>query len=138
LAVRLEKHCDNAEQLALFLENHPKVKDTRYPFLPSHPQYDLAKKQMKRGGNIIAFEVEGGLNGGQQFINQIQMCSITSNLGDSRTIISHPASSTHSKLSVEERRQVGISDGLIRVSVGLEHIDDIVADLTQALNSCHV
>jgi len=138
LAVRLEKHCDNAEQLALFLENHPKVKDTRYPFLPSHPQYDLAKKQMKRGGNIIAFEVEGGLNGGQQFINQIQMCSITSNLGDSRTIISHPASSTHSKLSVEERRQVGISDGLIRVSVGLEHIDDIAADLTQALNSCHV
>ena len=138
LAVRLDKHCDNAEQLATFLDNHPKVKDTRYPFLPSHPQYDLAKKQMKRGGNIIAFEVEGGLKGGQQFINQIQMCSITSNLGDSRTIISHPASSTHSKLSVEERRQVGISDGLIRISVGLEHIDDIIADVDQALNNCHV
>ena len=138
LAVRLDKHCDNAEQLATFLDNHPKVKDTRYPFLPSHPQYDLAKKQMKRGGNIIAFEVEGGLEGGQQFINQIQMCSITSNLGDSRTIISHPASSTHSKLSVEERRKVGISDGLIRISVGLEHIDDIIADVDQALNNCHV
>jgi O-succinylhomoserine sulfhydrylase len=138
LAVRLDKHCDNAEQLATFLDNHPKVKDTRYPFLSSHPQYDLAKKQMKRGGNIIAFEVEGGLKGGQQFINQIQMCSITSNLGDSRTIISHPASSTHSKLSVEERRLVDISDGLIRVSVGLEHIDDIIEDIDQALNSCHV
>jgi O-succinylhomoserine sulfhydrylase len=138
LAVRLDKHCDNAEQLATFLNNHPKVKDTRHPFLPTHPQYDLAKKQMKRGGNIIAFEVEGGLQGGQQFINQIQMCSITSNLGDSRTIISHPASSTHSKLSVEERRQVDISDGLIRISVGLEHIDDIIADVDQALNSCHV
>jgi O-succinylhomoserine sulfhydrylase len=138
LAVRLDKHCDNAEQLATFLDNHPKVKDTRYPFLPSYPQYDLAKKQMKRGGNIIAFEVEGGLEGGQQFINQIQMCSITSNLGDSRTIISHPASSTHSKLSVEERRKVGISDDLIRISVGLEHIDDIIADVDQALNNCHV
>lgn len=138
LAVRLYKHCDNAEQLALFLENHQKVKDTRYPFLPTHPQFDLAKKQMKRGGNIIAFEVEGGLNGGQQFIDHIKMCSITSNLGDSRTIISHPASSTHSKLSVEERRQVGISDGLIRVSVGLEHISDIIEDIDQALSSCHV
>ena len=138
LAVRLDKHCDNAEQLALFLENHPKVKDTRYPFLPTHPQFDLAKKQMKRGGNIIAFEVEGGLNGGQQFIDHIKMCSTTSNLGDSRTIISHPASSTHSKLSVEVRRQVGISDGLIRVSVGLEHISDIIEDIDQALSSCHV
>ena len=138
LAVRLDKHCDNAERVATFLHNHPKLKDTRYPFLSSHPQYDLAKKQMKRGGNIIAFEVEGGLKGGQQFINQIQMCSITSNLGDSRTIISHPAASTHSKLSVEERRKVDISDGLIRISVGLEHIDDIIEDVDQALNSCHV
>ena len=134
LAVRLDRHCDNAEQLANFLDKHPKVKDTRYPFLPTHPQYELAKKQMKRGGNIIAFEVKGGLKGGQQFINNIKMCSITSNLGDSRTIISHPASSTHSKLTQDERLQVDISDGLIRVSVGLEHIDDIIEDIDQALN----
>ena len=134
LAVRLDRHCDNAEQLANFLDKHPKVKDTRYPFLPTHPQYELAKKQMKRGGNIIAFEVKGGLKGGQQFINNIKMCSITSNLGDSRTIISHPASSTHSKLTQDERLQVDISDGLIRVSVGLEHLDDIIEDIDQALN----
>lgn len=138
LAVRVEKHCDNAEKLAEFLNNHSKVVDTRYPFLKNHPQYALAKKQMERGGNIIAFEVDGGVQGGRNFIDEIKMCSLTSNLGDTRTTITQPASTTHSKLSVEERQHVDIPDGLIRVSVGLEHIDDIIADIDQALSRYHV
>ena len=138
LSVRVEKHCDNAEKLAEFLNNHPKVVDTRYPFLKNHPQYALAKKQMERGGNIIAFEVDGGVQGGRNFIDEIKMCSLTSNLGDTRTTITQPASTTHSKLSVEERQHVDIPDGLIRVSVGLEHIDDIIADIDQALSRYHV
>jgi O-succinylhomoserine sulfhydrylase len=138
LSVRVEKHCDNAEKLAEFLNNHSKVVDTRYPFLKNHPQYALAKKQMERGGNIIAFEVDGGVQGGRNFIDEIKMCSLTSNLGDTRTTITQPASTTHSKLSVEERQHVDIPDGLIRVSVGLEHIDDIIADIDQALSRYHV
>jgi O-succinylhomoserine sulfhydrylase len=138
LSVRVEKHCDNAEKLAEFLNNHPTVVDTRYPFLKNHPQYALAKKQMERGGNIIAFEVDGGVQGGRNFIDEIKMCSLTSNLGDTRTTITQPASTTHSKLSVEERQHVDIPDGLIRVSVGLEHIDDIIADIDQALSRYHV
>ena len=138
LAVRVEKHCDNAEKLAEFLNNHSKVVDTRYPFLKNHPQYAVAKKQMERGGNIIAFEVDGGVQGGRNFIDEIKMCSLTSNLGDTRTTITQPASTTHSKLSVEERQYVDIPDGLIRVSVGLEHIDDIIADIDQALSRYHV
>lgn len=138
LSVRVEKHCDNAEKLAEFLNNHSKVVDTRYPFLKNHPQYAVAKKQMERGGNIIAFEVDGGVQGGRNFIDEIKMCSLTSNLGDTRTTITQPASTTHSKLSVEERQHVDIPDGLIRVSVGLEHIDDIIADIDQALSRYHV
>ncbi len=135
LSVRLERHCENASKLAAFLDGHKSVKTVRYPFLTSHPQYELAKKQMSMGGNIIAFEVDGGLKGGQNFINRIEMCSLTSNLGDTRTIITHPASTTHSKLTPHERSLVGISDGLIRISVGLEHIDDITNDISQALNT---
>jgi O-succinylhomoserine sulfhydrylase len=90
---------------------------------------------MKKGGNIVAFEVKGGIEGGRNFLNKINMCSLSANLGDTRTIVTHPASSTHSKLSLEERKIVGITDGLIRVSVGLENISDIVEDLSQALNS---
>ncbi len=135
LSVRLERHCENASKLAAFLEGHKSVKTMRYPFLTSHPQYELAKKQMSMGGNIIAFEVDGGLKGGQNFINRIEMCSLTSNLGDTRTIITHPASTTHSKLTPHERSMVGISDGLIRISVGLEHIVDITNDISQALNT---
>lgn len=135
LAVRVEKHCDNALQLAQQLEKHPKVKKVRYPFLPSHPHYELAQKQMKLGGNIVTIEVEGGLESGRAFLNAIKMCSLTANLGDTRTIVSHPASTTHGKLSPEERQQVGISDGLIRISVGLEHIQDIIQDIEKALVS---
>jgi len=135
LAVRVDRHCENALAVAEFLEAHDQVNRVRYPFLKSHPQYDIAKKQMKMGGNIVSFELKGGIEEGRNFLNRIKMCSLSANLGDTRTIVTHPASSTHSKLSVEERLGVGISDGLIRVSVGLENISDIVEDLSQALNS---
>ena len=133
LAVRVEKHCENALQLASTLEKHPKVKKVRYPFLKSHPQFELAQKQMKLGGNIVTIEIEGGIEGGRAFLNAIQMCSLTANLGDTRTIVSHPASTTHGKLSAEERQSVGITDGLIRISVGLEHVEDIIGDIENAL-----
>ncbi len=133
LAVRVEKHCENALKVAEFLENHPKVELVKYPFLKSHPNHDVAKKQMKLGGNIVAFEVKGGIEAGRDFLNRIKMCSLSANLGDTRTIVTHPASTTHSKLSEEERNEVGISAGLVRCSVGLEYIDDIIEDLRQAL-----
>lgn len=133
LAVRVEKHCENALKVAEFLENHPKVEFVKYPFLKSHPNYETAIKQMKMGGNIVAFEVKGGIEGGRNFLNRIQMCSLSANLGDTRTIVTHPASTTHSKLSEEERNEVGITAGLVRCSVGLENVDDIIEDLKQAL-----
>jgi len=135
LAVRVEKHCENALQLATVLEKHSRVKKVKYPFLTSHPQFELAKKQMKLGGNIVTIEIEGGIEGGRTFLNAIKMCSLTANLGDTRTIVSHPASTTHGKLSTEERHMVGITDGLIRISVGLEHIEDIIKDIENALIS---
>ena len=135
LSVRVDRHCENAMAVAEYLEKHTQVNEVRYPFLKSHPQYEIAVKQMKKGGNIVAFEVKGGKEGGRNFLNKIQMCSLSANLGDTRTIVTHPASSTHSKLSEEERKVVGITDGLIRVSVGLENISDIVEDLAQALNN---
>jgi O-succinylhomoserine sulfhydrylase len=134
LAVRLEKHCDNAEKVAAFLAQHELVEDMRYPFHPIHPQFELAKKQMKRGGNIISFQVAGGLEGGKKFIDAVNLCSRTSNLGDTRTIVTQPALSTHSKLSAKDRQAVAITDGLIRISVGLEHPDDIICDVEQALS----
>ena len=133
LAIRVDRHCTSALQIAEFLEKHPKINWVKYPFLKSHPQYALARKQMTQGGNIISFEVKGGLEAGRSFINAIQMCSLSSNLGDSRTIITHPASTTHNKLSETDRLAVGITDGMIRLSVGLEHPTDIEADITQAL-----
>ncbi|MCD1118836.1 O-succinylhomoserine sulfhydrylase [Chryseobacterium turcicum] len=134
LAIRVEKHCENALKVAQFLENHPNVELTKYPFLPSHPSYEVAKKQMKLGGNIVAFEIKGGIEGGRKFLDKIKMCSLSANLGDTRTIVTHPASTTHSKLSDEERNEVGITAGLVRCSVGLENVDDIIADLKQALD----
>ena len=133
LPVRLERHCSNAIFIATELEQHIKVNWVKYPFLKSHPKYELAKKQMRLGGNIVAFEIEGGLQAGKDFLDSVEMVSLTANLGDSRTIVSHPASTTHSKLSAEEKAVVGITDGMIRISVGLEHQDDILADILQAL-----
>jgi O-succinylhomoserine sulfhydrylase len=133
LAVRMDRHCANAYAIASFLEHHPEINHVKYPHLPSYPQYDLAKSQMKQGGGLFICEIKGGLERGKRFLDELKMLSLTANLGDSRTIATHPASTTHSKLSREEREAVGITDGLLRFSVGLEHVDDIIADITQAL-----
>jgi len=133
LGVRVDRHCENALALAQFLEAHDSVKMVKYPFLKSHPKYEVAKKQMKAGGAVVAFELEGGLDTGKKFFNSIQMLSLSANLGDSRSIVTHPASTTHAKLSPEARLEAGITDGLIRVSVGLEHIADIIKDVSQAI-----
>jgi O-succinylhomoserine sulfhydrylase len=135
LAVRMDRHCENALKVASYFEGNKEIDFVKYPFLPSHPQYDLTKKQMKQGGGIITLTLKGGLPRAQKFIDSLQMISITPNLGDSRSIITHPASTTHSKLSVEERAKVGISDGLVRLSVGLEHYEDIIQDVERALNN---
>jgi O-succinylhomoserine sulfhydrylase len=134
LAIRLDRHCENALKVATFLESHPQVNKVKYPFLKSHPQYEIAKKQMKLGGNIVAFEIKGGLEAGRAFLDKIKLCSLSPNLGDTRTIVTHPASTTHSKLSQEERLAVSITDGLVRVSVGLETVADVISDLEQALS----
>ena len=134
LAVRMDRHCDNALKLARFLEENTEVNFVKYPFLPSHPQYELAKKQMRLGGGVVSFEVKGGLERGKKFLNALQMISFTANLGDTRSIATHPASTTHSKLSPEDQMAVGITPGMIRVSVGLENIDDIISDIAQALH----
>ena len=135
LAVRVDKHCENALLLARFLESHTAVNGVKYPFLESHPDHDIAKRQMKLGGCVVAFEVKGGLEAGRTFFDSIQWLSLSANLGDTRTIVTHPASTTHSKLSPEERAESGITDGLIRISVGLEYLDDIIADIDQALKA---
>jgi O-succinylhomoserine sulfhydrylase len=131
----MEKHCENALILAKHLDGHAEINWVKYPFLPSHPMFDVAKKQMRLGGGLVTFEVKGGIARGIKFLDSVKMLSFTANLGDSRTIVTHPASTTHSKLSDEDKLAVGITDGLIRISVGLEHIDDIVEDIEQALNT---
>ncbi|OAD44610.1 O-succinylhomoserine sulfhydrylase [Polaribacter atrinae] len=133
LSIRVEKHCENALKVAEFLESNENVEFVKYPFLKSHPQYEVAKNQMKLGGNIVAFEIKGGIEAGRKFLDAIKMCSLSANLGDTRTIVTHPSSTTHGRLSLEDRLEVGITDGLVRVSVGLEHADDIIADIKQAL-----
>lgn len=133
LAVRVDRHCENALKLAEFLEGHTNVNWVKYPFLKSHPMYEVAKKQMKAGGCVVAFEVKGRLEAGQKFFDSIKLLSLSANLGDSRSIVTHPASTTHSKLTTEERLASNITDGMVRISVGLEHIDDIIRDIEQAL-----
>lgn len=133
LDVRMERHASNALYLAQQLERHPAIKGLKYPFLPSHPQYAIACRQMDNGGGILCFELEGGLDAGREFLDALQMLSLTANLGDTRSIASHPASTTHAKLSEAERLAVNITPGLIRISVGLEHRDDTLADIVQAL-----
>ena len=135
LHLRMERHASNALHLAKALEGHPQVSVVRYPFLPSHPQYGIAKKQMFNGGGIVCFELKGGLEAGRQFLDNLKMLSLTANLGDARSIASHPASTTHAKLTEQERQAVNITPGLIRISVGLEYADDIVEDIVQALNA---
>ena len=133
LSVRVDRHCENALALTQKLEQLEEINWVKYPFLPSHPQYKLAQKQMKQGGTIVSFELKGGVEAGRNFINKIQLCSLSANLGDSRTIVTHPASTTHSKLSTVDQLAVGITGGMIRLSVGLEHQEDIWNDLKQAI-----
>ncbi|MBL7877796.1 MAG: aminotransferase class I/II-fold pyridoxal phosphate-dependent enzyme [Cyclobacteriaceae bacterium] len=133
LAVRMDRHCAQANELAKFLEQHADVERVKYPFLASHPQHALAKKQMRLGGGVVTFEIKGGVERGRKFLNSLKMLSHSANLGDTRTIATHPASTTHSKLSEEERLSVGITPGLVRISVGLENIQDIIKDVEQAL-----
>ncbi len=133
LAVRLDRHCDNALALAKYLSAHDAVQQVRYPFLESHPACAVARKQMKNGGGLVTFEVTGGLEQGRRFLDALQMLSLSANLGDTRSIATHPASTTHAKMTPEARKDAGISDGLIRISAGLEHIDDIIADIDNAL-----
>jgi O-succinylhomoserine sulfhydrylase len=133
LDVRMERHAGNALHLAKALEGHQAISWLKYPFLPSHPQHAIAIKQMKNGGGIVCFELKGGLEAGRNFLNRLKMLSLTANLGDTRSIASHPASTTHAKLTEEERLEVNITPGLIRISVGLEAKDDILQDILQAL-----
>ncbi|MFZ4770704.1 MAG: trans-sulfuration enzyme family protein [Ferruginibacter sp.] len=136
LDVRMERHAKNALFIAQKLESHTAIASLRYPYLPSHPQHAIAIKQMDNGGGIVCFELKGGLDAGRTFLNSLTMLSLTANLGDTRSIASHPASTTHAKLTEEERRSVNITPGLIRISVGLEHQDDILQDILQALEKC--
>ena len=136
LDVRMERHAKNALHIAKALETHPKITSLRYPFLPSHPQYNIAIKQMQNGGGIICFDLKGGLEAGRTFLDNLKMLTLTANLGDTRSIASHPASTTHAKLTEPERQAVNITPGLIRISAGLEHVDDILYDILQALEKC--
>ncbi len=136
LDVRMERHAKNALQIAIALETHPKIAWLKYPYLKSHPQHNIAIKQMQNGGGIVCFEVKGGLESGKTFLNSLQLLSVTANLGDTRSIASHPASTTHGKLTEAERAEVNITPGLIRISVGLEYVDDILNDILQALEKC--
>lgn len=133
LSLRMERHCENALHIASMLENHPSLEFVKYPFLKSHPHYAIAVKQMKGGGGIVTFSLKGGFEAGKKFMDKLEMIKISPNLGDARTISTHPASSTHCKLSLEERNSVGITEGLIRISVGLENKDDILKDILSAL-----
>lgn len=136
LDVRMERHAANALSIATRLQDHPKLASVRYPFLPSHPKVEIAKKQMRNGGGLFCFELSGGLESGRKFLDSLRLMSVTANLGDTRSIASHPASTTHAKLTEEERQAVGITPGLIRISVGLEYADDILNDILQALKQC--
>ncbi|WP_455095444.1 methionine gamma-lyase [Prevotella koreensis] len=132
LHVRMDRHCENAQKVAEYLEKHPKVESIAYPGLKSFPQYDLAKKYMKKPGSMIAFEVKGGLEAGRNLINNVHLCSLAVSLGDTETLIEHPASMTHSPYTPEERAASNIPEGLVRLSIGLEDAEDIIADLEKA------
>lgn len=134
LQIRMDRHTKNAIEVAKFLESHPNVETVSYPGLESFPQYELAKKQMDMQGGMIAFEVKGGLEGGKKLLNSLELCTLAVSLGDCETLIQHPASMTHSPYTQEERAEAGISEGLIRISVGLEDAEDIIADLKQGLD----
>jgi O-succinylhomoserine sulfhydrylase len=133
--LRMQQHCNNAEKIANFLENHSKIKKVLYPTLKSHPQYQVAQKQMKNGGAMIAFEIDGNKNDTFKVMNKLQIIDISNNLGDAKSLITHPATTTHSNLSAQEQLEIGITQSMCRLSVGLEDVDDLIKDLDQALQS---
>ncbi len=133
LDVRIQRHCENALALAQYFEQHKYITNVRYPFLSSHPQYDLARQQMSAGGGLVTIDIQGGQEEAFRLINALTIPTITANLGDTRTIITHPASTTHSKLSREAQQEAGILDATVRISVGLEGIGDLKQDFEQAL-----
>ncbi len=133
LSVRLDRHCSNALAVAQFLEKHPSVERVMYLFLDSHPQADVARRQMKSGGGIVTFVLKDGAEGGKRFVDGLRMATITANIGDTRTIVTHPSTSTHARLTEEARQAVGITAGLVRLSIGLEDVTDIIADINGAL-----
>lgn len=134
LGIRIEKSQENAMEIAGFLEDHPKVDWVRYPGLPSHPQYELASRQMEGPGSMISFGLKGGLDAGKRMMNHVRLALLAVSLGGIETLIQHPASMTHSRISPEDRLRSGITDGLVRLSVGIEDCDDLISDLEQALN----
>lgn len=134
LGLRMERHCENAQEVARFLASHPQIQAVYYPGLPSFAQHELANRQMDGYGGLVSFELRGGLDAGIRMMNRLQLCKLAVSLGDVETLIQHPASMTHAVIPAEERRKMGISDGLIRLSVGIEDVADIIADLSQALD----
>ena len=135
LAVRMDRHCENAHKIAKYLQGHDELESVKYPFLEDHPQYDLARRQMKLGGGLVSIIVKGGLQRGVKFLSKLKMLNLTANLGDTRTTVTHPATTTHSKLTPEEKANVGIAPGLVRISVGLENINDVLQDIERALEA---
>lgn len=134
-ALRMERHCFNAKKIAEFLENNQKIKRVIYPQLKSHPQFEVAKKQMRNGGAMLAFEINGNKKDTFNFMNRLQLIDISNNLGDAKSLITHPATTTHSNMSRDEQEKIGITESMCRLSVGLEHVDDLINDLKQALNN---
>ena len=135
LALRVERQCCTAAAIAHYLEGHPKISRVLYPGLPSHPQYDLAQRQMKQGGSLVCFDVAGGKEACFRFLDALQLVDISNNLGDSKSLVTHPATTTHSRLKPEERAALQIGDELVRFSAGLEGEADLLADIERALNS---
>ncbi len=134
-SLRMERHCFNAQKIAEFLENHPKIKRVSYPTLKSHPQFKIASQQMKNGGTVLALETNGEKAEAFAFMNKLKLIDISNNFGDSKTLITHPSTTTHSSIARQEQEKIGITESMCRLSVGLEHVDDLIADLNQALNN---
>ena len=132
----MQRHCENAATVAEFLERHAAIEWVRYPGLSSHPQYDIACKQMTGPGGMISFGLKGGLEAGRRMMNSVELCSLAVSLGGVESLIQHPASMTHASMGAEARQRANISDGLVRLSVGVENVNDIIADLEQAMSGC--
>jgi methionine-gamma-lyase len=133
LALRMQRHCENGQKVAEYLDGHSAVEWVAFPGLPGHPQYELARRQMKGPGGVISFGLEGGLEAGRRMMNAVKLCGLAVSLGGVETLIQHPASMTHATMGPEARKRAGITDGLVRLSVGIENVDDLIADLDQAL-----